>query len=46
VDFTRVDGQVDALQDLFALNARVEVFDFENRFAHFLNIYLTTDEHG
>src|SRR5206468_3246211 len=30
VDFARVDGEADALEDLFALNARAEVFDFEN----------------
>ena len=34
VDFARVDGEADALEDLFAFHAGVEVFNFENRFAH------------
>ena len=31
VDFARIDGEADALEDLFALDASGEVFDFENR---------------
>ena len=30
VDFAGVDGQVDAFEDLLALHAGAEVFDFEN----------------
>ena len=40
VDFAGVDRQADALEDLFALNARAEVFDFKNRLlAHFLKLF-------
>jgi hypothetical protein len=35
VDFTRVDGQVHAFEDLFALHAGVQVFDFEKWLVHF-----------
>jgi hypothetical protein len=34
MDFAGVNRQVDALEDLFALNTGAEVFDFENRIAH------------
>src|SRR3546814_9915971 len=52
VDFARVDGQADALEDLFALNARTEVLDFENRLlAHgkilngLLELWSRSEEH-
>jgi hypothetical protein len=36
MDFAGIDDQADALEDLFALHAGVEIFDFKNRFAHLL----------
>ena len=35
VRFARVDGQVHAVEDLFALHSGVEVFDFKDRLVHF-----------
>ena len=35
VDFAGVDGEVDAFEDLFALDAGAEVFDFENGLCSF-----------
>jgi hypothetical protein len=35
VDFAGVDGEADALEDLFALDARREIFDFEILFCSF-----------
>jgi hypothetical protein len=35
MDFARADGEADALENLFALHASVEVFDFKYWFVHF-----------
>jgi hypothetical protein len=35
MDFARVDGKIDAFEDLLALNAGVEVSDFKYRLVHF-----------
>ena len=46
VDFAGIDDEADALEDLFALNARAEVSDFENRLVGHLKNIFTTDGHG